>query len=1703
MAGDNSVTVSWKPVDAASPNAAQPTSYRVTVLPGSATHDVAAPATSLRIDDLRNGVRYGFTVTAINQAGASAPSTVVEATPSSAVEGEVTQMIVAYEPGAKFTEAPGVATGSSAVTEVDLAPGSAIGTGMRTVVLSEAVTQTTAEKIADQLTADPRVKWAEPDYFVPMLDDQSGPLGLPAKSGPAQPSTAAAQATKATMPTAAQVNSPEVGAQTACTASASEEPIARCFDDSDYDAGASLDGEIIWSDAYVTSGNRSTLLIDTVPYRPISDRDWLLYYDTYLAACIDSNGDSVNDACIIPTWASLDPNQSTGVTIYDIANGVWTARSSTCSGLTTRKVGDHAAIGGTSNAWWQFSIDWSCLVGSAKTNVRVKSYLRDYLYPAGDYSPNAYTGTPINFATMADSTVPGAPTGVGLTAVGGGLAATWSAPGVDGGAPITSYTARAYAAASGGAPLATCTTASLTCTISGLAPGTAAWVDVSATNAVGQGAASSPRTSGIPAAAVVPSSPTALAVSPTSGTLRPRWSAPVSDGGSAVTGYVARAYSQESAGTAVASCTTSGLQCAISGLVNGQVYWIDVAATNAVGSGAPTSPRVSATPAVGLTPNDPYYANNSMWGLNGTYGINAPDAWAVTRGSPSTIVAVLDTGITVHPDLAGTSVAGYDMIVDPTVSVDGNGRDSDPSDPGDASGGYGSSWHGTHVAGTINAIASNGIGVVGIAPDVKVQNVRVLGAGGGYTSDILAGITWASGGSVPGVPANPTPAKVINMSLGGYGSCGADWQAAINSAVGRGTTIVVAAGNSNASASNFTPASCANVVTVAAIGSNGKRASFSNYGSMVEVAAPGVGIWSTLNTGTTSVGSPTYASYSGTSMATPHVVGVVALMLSQDPSLTPAQVSTRLTTPSLLTAFPGGACDSNPALTCGQGIVNAGPLVGAASAPAASVPGAPTGVAGTAGVGQVTVSWTAPASDGGSAITGYTARAYSALTGGTALGTCTTSALSCTISGLSAGVTAYLEVVATNAVGSSPASSPRASAATAAVPGAPTAVAAAAAAGAADVSWTAPASDGGSAITGYTARAYTAASGGSLVGSCTTSGTACSITGLVNGTTSYVAVVATNGIGTGPASAPRVAVTPRTVPSAPRLVAATIADSRVLVTWAAPASTGGSAITGYTATAFTDASAGTSAGSCQATALRCTITGLVNGTTYYVEVAATNAIGTGAASSPRVASTPRTTPGASSGVLVTPGAGQLSVSWTAPVSTGGSAITGYVARAVRAATGGSPARTCVSVTTACTITGLVNGTTYYVEVVASNLAGLGVPTSPRVSETPRTVPTAPLRVVSTPGDRQLTIAWTVPASTGGSPVTGYTASAFAAASGGAALATCTTATTTCQITDLPNGTPVYVEVTATNAAGDSLPSSPRVASTPRTRPDAPGGVAVTSGAAQLTVTWAAPASTGGSSITGYTASAFSDLTGGAAVKSCSTTGALTCVLSGLANGSTYYVEVIARNIAGAGPASSPRESGVPMTAPAVVRSVSVSAQDGGVQVNWTAPASNGGAAITGYTARAWSRASGGALVGSCTSTTTSCVIEGLANGTIAYVDVVAINRAGTSASIARASATPRTRPAAVRSVSVTPGTRSLTVRWAAPASTGGAAITSYTVRAYASAEAKDQLGTCQTAGTSCTISGLGGGVPVFVDVVATNAAGPGASQSSLVSASAR
>lgn len=339
--------------------------------------------------------------------------------------------------------------------------------------------------------------------------------------------------------------------------------------------------------------------------------------------------------------------------------------------------------------------------------------------------------------------------------------------------------------------------------------------------------------------------------------------------------------------------------------------------------------RLRATAASPNKPNDPLFGEQlQLWDAKATgsggFATKMPLLWREAKGE-GTVVAVLDTGIQPgHPDLRNQLVPGYDMVgadqdafggplssgdeFEFYTSNDGDGRDADPSDPGDwipqdDTYCYGeeleeqedSSWHGTHVAGIVAAQQGNGTGITGVAPAARIQPVRVLGRCGGWDSDVLAGIEWASGGSVPGVPDNQTPANVLNLSLGQYlegdESLVSDYCIAYGDVMGRalerGAVTVVAAGNELGDADLSVPAACPHAISVAATSRSGRAAFYSNTGRTVDLSAfggdfavDGVGVLSSVDEGTTTPKRPDYAEYMGTSMAAPAVAGVAAALMA-------------------------------------------------------------------------------------------------------------------------------------------------------------------------------------------------------------------------------------------------------------------------------------------------------------------------------------------------------------------------------------------------------------------------------------------------------------------------------------------------------------------------------------------------------------------------------------------------------------------------------------------------------------------------------------------------------------------------------------------------------------------------------------------------------------------------------------------------------
>jgi serine protease len=365
--------------------------------------------------------------------------------------------------------------------------------------------------------------------------------------------------------------------------------------------------------------------------------------------------------------------------------------------------------------------------------------------------------------------------------------------------------------------------------------------------------------------------------------------------------------------------------------------------------------------------------------------VNAVAAWDVTTGVPGVVIADLDTGVRFdHPDLrnatANRLLPGYDMISDPLIANDGDGRDPDASDPGDWVSAAdlknsvlatctvaNSSWHGTRVAGILGAVTNNQIGIAGLMWQGWVEPVRVLGKCGGYDSDILAAMAWAAGMPVEGVPDNPYPAQIVNMSLGSVGPCTASYQQVISELLDAGVLVVVSAGNEGGPVDS--PANCPGAVAVAGLRQVGTKVGFSSLGPEVTLSAPGgncvntgppclFSIETTTNTGTTVPATNTYTDETnfnvGTSFSAPIVSGIAGLMLSVNGNLSPAQLLARLQAGALpfpvssdpavpMCHVPTGASDlqtnecSCTTGTCGAGMANANNAVLQALRPIAAI----------------------------------------------------------------------------------------------------------------------------------------------------------------------------------------------------------------------------------------------------------------------------------------------------------------------------------------------------------------------------------------------------------------------------------------------------------------------------------------------------------------------------------------------------------------------------------------------------------------------------------------------------------------------------------------------------------------------------------------------------------------------------------------------
>jgi titin len=503
---------------------------------------------------------------------------------------------------------------------------------------------------------------------------------------------------------------------------------------------------------------------------------------------------------------------------------------------------------------------------------------------------------------------------------------------------------------------------------------------------------------------------------------------------------------------------------------------------------------------------------------------------------------------------------------------------------------------------------------------------------------------------------------------------------------------------------------------------------------------------------------------------------------------------------------PGLKTDTTYHFWLDVGEIRMSDIVSATPTEQVTVPGAPVGLAATAGDGQVSLSWGAPVRNGGSEASGYKVSVATSpdFRGAKAYGVEKAVFVS---RDLVNGTMYYFRVTAVNDHGEGQASC-AVPATPVGAPGAPAGLTAAAGDGQVTLSWTAPASDGGSPVTGY--RVYKGTSPGGETGPVNGSSLVTSpytVTDLANGTPYYFTVTAVNKAGEGKPS-DEVPATPVAVPGAPAGLTAAAGDGQVTLSWTAPASDGGSPVTGYRV--YKGTSPGGETGPVNGSSLVTspyTVTDLANGTPYYFTVTAVNKAGEGKPSD-EVPATPVAVPGAPAGLTAAAGDGQVTLSWTAPASDGGSPVTGY--RVYKGTSPGGetgPVNGSSLVTSPYTVTDLANGTPYYFTVTAVNKAGEGKP-SDEVPATPVAVPGAPAGLTAAAGDGQVTLSWTAPASDGGSPVTGYRVYKGTSPGGetgpvnGSALVTATGY----KVTGLVNGTTYYFRVTAVNKAGEGKPS---------------------------------------------------------------------------------------------------------------------------------------------------------------------------------------------------------------------------------------------------------------------------------------------------------
>ncbi len=1381
---------------------------------------------------------------------------------------------------------------------------------------------------------------------------------------------------------------------------------------------------------------------------------------TFKLRAVNAVGDgAVASTTVTPATTPGAPQSFTATRGHRQATLTWTAAASNGASITKYQ-------------YQQGSGSWTDISGGGSaTSHTVTGLTNGTAYTFKLRAVNAVgNGAETSAATVTPAAVPGAPQSFTAAAGSAQATLTWTAA-ASNGAAISKYQ---YQQGSGSWTDITGGGSATSHTVTGLTNGTAYTFKLRAVNAAGNGAEASATVT----PATTPGAPQSFAAAPGNTQASLSWTAPASNGGGAISKYQ---YQQGSGSWTDISGGGAATSHTVTGLTNGTAYAFKLRAVNSAGNGAEASTTVTPAAVPGAPGSFTATAGNTQATLSWTASASngaAISKYQYQQGSGSWTDITGGGSATSHTVTGLTNGTAYTFKLR-AVNSAGNGAEASATVTPAAVPGAPQSFAAARGDGQASlswtAPASNGGSSIS-----KYQYQQGSGSwtditgGGSATSHTVTGLTNGtaytfklravnSAGNGAEASTTVTPAAVPGAPQS-FAAARGDRQATLtwSAAASNGVAITRYEYQKDSDSWQNAGGGSARSRTINGL-TNGVEYTF----KLRAVNAVGDGaVASTTVTPATTPGAPqSFTATRGHRQAT--LTWTAAA--SNGASITKYQYQQG--SGSWTDVSGGGSATSHTVTGLTNGAtytfklraVNAvgnGAETSAATVTPAAVPGAPGSFTATSGSAQATLSWTAAASNG-AAISKYQYQqgsgSWTDITGGG-------SATSHTVTGLTNGTAYTFKLRAVNSAGNGAEASATVTPAT--TPGAPQSFAAAPSDGQASLSWTAPASNGGAAISKYQYQqgsgSWTDISGGG-------SATSHTVTGLTNGTQYTFKLRAVNSAGNGAEAS--TTVTPAAVPGAPQSFTATSGNTQATLSWTAAASNG-AAISKYQyqqgSGSWTDITGGGSATSH-------TVTGLTNGTAYTFKLRAVNAAGNGAEASTTV--TPATVPGAPQSFAAARGDGQATLTWTAPASNGGASITKYQYQQGSGSwtdiTGGGSA-------TSHTVTGLTNGTAYTFKLRAVNSAGNGAEASATV--TPAAVPGAPQSFAAARGDGQASLSWTAPASAGGASITKYQ---YQQGSGSWTDITGGGSATSHTVTGLTNGTAYTFKLRAVNAVGDGAEATTTV--TPRGVPGAPGSFAASAGDERTGLSWTAAASNG-ATISKYQyqqdSGSWTDITGGGSITS--------VTITGLTNGTQYTFKLRAVNAVGDGAEASTTVT--PRGAPGAPGSFTAASGDERADLSWTAAPSNG-ASITKYQykqgAGSWTDISGGGSI-------TTHTVRNLTNGTAYTFRLRAVNSAGNGAE-ASDTVTPSTTPGAPQSFTATRGDEEAALSWTAPASNGGAAISKYQYQQGSGAWTDITGG---GSATSVTVTGLTNGTAYTFKLRAINVAGFGPSASATVTPAA-